>query len=200
MSSVYDQLRDNLNIPKQTKRREEIQEETDETIFDNAYCDLPIPNSFVIGSQELKGVSANCLATLDHEYGQSGQHILLIGRALKWLLFMKYGPLDWKTIKPFYFDYFVKTCQVPLTTITKFFLFKLEKNTTVEDHLKRLWNDFRNSAIMFWDRSLRYPSHELTYGALKDIYIRRISKDSFIPWPTPRVQEPVIFTMTSRYH
>ena len=76
--------------------------------------------------------------------------------------------------------------------------FDLEKKTKVEDHLKRLWTDFRNSALIFWERSLRYPSHELTYGALQDIYIRKINTNSFLPWPTPAPVDTVIFSMSKR--
>ena len=102
------------------------------------------------------------------------------------------------TIKPFYIDYFIKRCNLNLETIVKFLQFDLEKKTKVEDHLTRKWNDFRNSALIFCDRSLRYPSHEFAYGALQDIYIRKLPLDSLLPWPSPLVRETQIFTMSQR--
>jgi hypothetical protein len=135
---------------------------------------------------------------LEEAIGSSGQHMLLIGRALKWYAFIKYGPLDWNTVRPYYVDYYVRKCQVELIIVNKFMGFDLEKKTKVEDHLKRLWTDFRNSALIFWERSLRYPSHELTFGALQDIYIRKINTNSFLPWPTPAPVDTVIFSMSKR--
>jgi len=77
-------------------------------------------------------------------------------------------------------------------------MFELERKTKVEDHLQRLWNDYRNAALVFWDQSLRYPSHELTYGVLQHVYIRKLYAESLIPWPLPPERDNVIFTMTRR--
>ena len=199
MSSIFSQFRDNLNLPKTYKRRDESIEDTDESILEDALKNLPIPLSFSSQFNEVKGLSASILNTLVKDFGKYGQYMILIGRALKWSLFLKYGPLDWKTIKPFYVDYFVMTCHIPLSTVQLVMMFELGKKSKVEDHLKRLWNDFRNSALIFWDRSLRYPSHELTYGALQHLYIRHIPAGSFIPWPSPQIKDTVIFSMKRRY-
>ena len=46
MSSIFSQFRDNLNLPKPYKRRDESIEDTDESILEDALKNLPIPLSF----------------------------------------------------------------------------------------------------------------------------------------------------------
>jgi hypothetical protein len=198
MSSVIQQFRKNLNLPRYHKPRESPELLIDVNLFDEALNYLPIPSSFHSGCLELKGLNSTCLSKLEVEIGPFAQHMILIGRALRWMAFLKNGPVDWLTIKPFYINYYISKCDLNLEIVEKFMQCDLEKKTKVEDHLTRKWNDFRNSALIFWDRSLRYPSHELTYGALQDIYIRKLPLDSLLPWPSPLVRETTIFTMSQR--
>jgi hypothetical protein len=195
---VFSQFRSSLNLPRHFKIKLADYTESNESVFDSALNYLPIPASYSRTFREVKGINIHVLSRLEEAIGSSGQHMLLIGRALKWYAFIKYGPLDWNTVRPYYVDYYVRKCQVELIIVNKFMDFDLEKKTKVEDHLKRLWTDFRNSALIFWERSLRYPSHELTFGALQDIYIRNINADSFLPWPTPSPIDTVIFSMSTR--
>jgi hypothetical protein len=195
---VFSQFRNSLNLPRHFKIKLADYTESNESVFDSALNYLPIPASYSRTFTEVKGINIHVLSRLEEAIGSSGQHMLLIGRALKWYAFIKYGPLDWNTVRPYYVDYYVRKCQVELIIVNKFMDFDLEKKTKVEDHLKRLWTDFRNSALIFWERSLRYPSHELTFGALQDIYIRNINADSFLPWPTPSPIDTVIFSMSTR--
>ena len=101
MSSIFSQFRDNLNLPKTYKRRDESIEDTDESILEDALKNLPRPLSFSSQFNEVKGLSASILNTLVKDFGKYGQYMILIGRALKWSLFLKYRPLDRKTIKLF---------------------------------------------------------------------------------------------------
>jgi hypothetical protein len=195
---VFSQFRNSLNLPRHFKIKSAVYTESNESVFDSALNYLPIPASYSRTFTEVKGINIHVLSRLEEAIGSSGQHMLLIGRALKWYAFIKYGPLDWNTVRPYYVDYYVRKCQVELIIVNKFMDFDLEKKTKVEDHLKRLWTDFRNSALIFWERSLRYPSHELTFGALQDIYIRKINTNSFLPWPTPAPVDTVIFSMSKR--
>ena len=121
MSSVLQQFCASLNLPKHHKSRELQNDHTDETIFDQALNYLPIPVSFFSIFQEIKGISSQVLANLETEIGVFGQHMIILGRAMRWYAFLKFGPVDWPTIKPIYVDYFVKKCNVPLLTVDFFF-------------------------------------------------------------------------------
>jgi hypothetical protein len=197
---MYQHFRNNLSVIKNYKSTDSLFEEPDENIFHQVLHEMPIPPSFRDSFKELKGIAVSVLAALNTQFGASGQHMLLIGRALRWSAYLKYGPLDWKTIKlHYYIEFFVSKCHVSVEVVEKFMNFELERKTKVDDHLKRVWNDFRNSALIFWDRSLRYPSHELTYGSLQNIYLRQRPTASLIPWPSPTITDNVILTMTRRY-
>ena len=54
MSSIFSQFRDNLNLPKTYKRRDESIEDTDESILEDALKNLPIPLSFLLNLMKLK--------------------------------------------------------------------------------------------------------------------------------------------------
>ena len=121
---MYQHFRNNLSASRNFKSIENLIEEPDENIFHQVLHEMPIPPSFRDSCKELKGIAVSVLAAMNTQFGASGQHMLLIGRGLQWSAFLKYGPLDWKTIKlHYYIEFFVSKCHVSAEIVDKFYEF-----------------------------------------------------------------------------
>ena len=73
MSSVIQQFRKNLNLPRYHKPRESPELQIDLNLFDEALNYFPIPSSFHSVCLELKGLNPSVLSKLEIEIGPFAQ-------------------------------------------------------------------------------------------------------------------------------